>query len=88
MLLVCLAVLFYIAFMVWSIYTSIGTIGYVLTWLTAYGIYFLGGRYPLLGNILDPGIGAPFTPPPVYPSDDERRDDDGGPPMPMNPAVA
>ena len=87
-LLVCLAVLFYIAFMAWSIYTSIGTLGYVLTWLTAYGIYFLGGRYSLLGNILDPGIGAPFTPPPVYPSDDERGDDDGGPPMPMNPAVA
>lgn len=87
-LVVCLAIVFYIAFMAWSVYVSIGTLGYVLTWLTAYGIYFVGGRYPLLGNILDPGIGAPFTPPPVYPSDDENRDDDGGPPMPMNPAVA
>lgn len=87
-LLISLAVVFYSAFIGWSGYISLGTAGYVLTWLTSYGIYFLGGRYPLLGNILDPEPGAPFTPPPVYPSEEEHEDDDGGPPMPMNPAVA
>jgi len=65
-----------------------GTLGYLATLLEAYAIYFLGGRYPLLGNMLEPGPGEPFTPPPVFPSEEERRDDDGGPPMPMDPAVA
>jgi hypothetical protein len=69
-------------------YVSLGAVGYLLMLLDAYTIYFLGGRYPLLGNLLEPGPGAPFTPPPVFPSRDERRNSDGGPPMPMNPAVA
>jgi hypothetical protein len=69
-------------------YISIGALGYLLLLLDAYALYFLGGRYPLLGNLLEPGPGAPFTPPPVFPSSDERKDSDGGPPMPMNPAVA
>jgi hypothetical protein len=56
--------------------------------LNAYAIYFLGGRYPLLGSMLEPGPGHPFTPPPVFPSAEERKDHDDGPPMPMNPAVA
>ncbi len=78
------ALLFY-AFMFWL---SIGVTGYLVTLFEAYGIYFLGGRYALLGNLLEPGPGAPFAPPPVFPSEEERKDDDGGPPMPMNPAVA
>jgi hypothetical protein len=69
-------------------YVSIMAIGYLLLLLDAYAIYFLGGRYPMLGNLLEPGPGGPFTPPPVFPSDDERKDAGGGPPMPMNPAVA
>lgn len=69
-------------------YLAIGAFGYLLLLLDSYAIYFLGGRYPLLGNLLEPGPGGPFTPPPVYPSAEERRDEDGGPPMPMNPAVA
>jgi hypothetical protein len=70
------------------IYASVGTAGYLLMLLDAYALYFLGGRYPLLGNLLEPGPGAPFTPPPVFPSREERKDSDDGPPMPMNPAVA
>ena len=88
LLFIAAAVVFYIAFIALIIYVSIGMIGYLLTLLEAYGIYFLGGRYPLLGNILEPGPGAPFTPPPVFPSKEEEQDDDGGPPMPMDPAVA
>jgi hypothetical protein len=76
-------ILFY-GFVLWL---TFGVFGYLVTLLEAYGIYFLGGRYPLLGNLLEPGPGAPFAPPPSFPSREERADDDGGPPMPMNPAV-
>jgi len=78
----------YLAFMAAIIWYQCGTLGYITMLLEAYGAYFLGSRYPLLGSMLEPGPGAPFTPPPVFPSDDERRDNDGGPPMPMDPAVA
>jgi hypothetical protein len=81
-------VMLYLAFIAAMFWYQFGTLGYVTTLLEAYGAYFLGGRYPLLGNLLESGPGAPFTPPPVFPSDEERKDDDGGPPMPMNPAVA
>ncbi len=75
-------------FVVWIVYASIGVFGYLLALLEAYAVYFLGGRYPLLGNLLEPGPGQPFTPPPVFPSPEEQEDSDGGPPMPMDPAVA
>lgn len=81
-------VVLYLALIAAMIWYQIGTVGYLSTLLEAYGAYFLGGRYPLLGNMLEAGPGAPFTPPPVFPSDEERRDNDGGPPMPMDPAVA
>jgi hypothetical protein len=81
-------VVLYIAFLAAALWYQFGTLGYITMLLEAYGVYFLGGRYPLLGNMLEPGPGAPFTPPPVFPSDEERRDNDGGPPMPMDPAVA
>jgi hypothetical protein len=80
--------LLYLVAIAFFTYLGMGIGGYLVTILEAYGIYFLGGRYPLLGNMLEPGPGAPFTPPPVFPSPEERQDSDGGPPMPMNPAVA
>jgi hypothetical protein len=75
-------------FFVVTFYGATVSVGYLLLLLDAYAIYFLGGRYPLLGNLLEPGPGGPFTPPPVLPSEDERKSAGGGPPMPMNPAVA
>jgi len=77
-----------LAFIAVVLYASIGVFGYLLLLLDSYAIYFLGGRYPQLGNLLEPGPGGPFTPPPVYPSPEEDNDSDSGPPMPMNPAVA
>ena len=82
------AILAYIALFVAMLWYEFGSLGYVTMLLEAYSAYFLAGRYPLLANMLETGPGAPFTPPPVFPSDEERRDDDGGPPMPMDPAVA
>jgi hypothetical protein len=43
---------------------AIMMMGYVFTFLQAYALYFLGGRYPLVGAYL-----APFLPPP-YPYSD------------------
>lgn len=43
--------------------------GYVLTFIQAYALYFLGGRYPLLGQYLAPYWPAthmPVPPPPAY----------------------
>jgi hypothetical protein len=35
--------------------------GSLLTFFQAYALYFLGGRYPILGDLLDRS-----TPPPAY----------------------
>jgi hypothetical protein len=88
LLMVAGAVILGLGFLVVVFYATILVLGYLLLLLDTYAIYFLGGRYPMLGNLLEPGPGAPFTPPPVFPSEEERREDGGGPPMPMNPAVA
>jgi hypothetical protein len=48
--------------------------GYLMTFLQAYALYFLGGRYPLLGEMLWP---SPLPPPFVAP-----------PPLPPDPALA
>jgi hypothetical protein len=87
-LMVAGAVVLGIGFFVVVFWAAILSTGYLLLLLDAYAIYFLGGRYPMLGNLLEPGPGGPFTPPPVFPSEEERKDAGGGPPMPMNPAVA
>jgi hypothetical protein len=75
-------------FVVVVFYLATLSTGYLLLLLDAYAIFFMGGRYPMLGNLLEPGPGGPFTPPPVFPSEEERKDAGSGPPMPMNPAVA
>ena len=82
------AILAYLALFAATLWYEFGSLGYITMLLEAYGVYFLASRYPLLQSMLETGPGAPFTPPPVFPSDEERRDDDGGPLMPMDPAVA
>jgi hypothetical protein len=52
--------------MVWcvfTIYTMVFPIGIVMTWMDAYAIYFLGGRYPKLGDMVDAA-----TPPSLAPA--------------------
>jgi hypothetical protein len=87
-LMVAGAVVLGLALLTVLFYLTIGVTGYLMMLLDAYAIYFLGDRYPLLGTLLEPGPGGPFTPPPVFPSPEETNDRGGGPPMPMNPAVA
>lgn len=81
-------VLLYLFFIAYAMFMASGLFGYLMTLLEAYGVYFMGGRYPLLGSMLEPDATQPFTPPPSFPSPEERKDDDGGPPLPMDPALA
>lgn len=85
LLLIAGAALLYVVSGVIVCWYAAGSIGYILLLLEAYGVYFLAGRYPLLGRLLEPGPGAPFAPPPAFRSPDEGPP---GPPFPMDPAVA
>jgi len=60
--LIVLAVLIGIVWFVFVTgYTMMLMIGPIFTFLDAYTLYFLGGRYPMLGDLLDRS-----TPPPTY----------------------
>jgi hypothetical protein len=59
--LIGLGILGGLAFLCWAIFVGVCFIGSVLTFSQAYALYFLGGRYPLLGDLLDRS-----TPPPTY----------------------
>jgi hypothetical protein len=50
--------------LVWMACVIIGVVGTVFIFGQAYALYFLGGRYPLLGNILEPPP-SPEPPPPL-----------------------
>jgi len=57
-----------IAWYVFLFYSMMFPVGAVLTYLDAYALYFLGGRYPTLGDLLDrstppPAYAAPYYPP-------------------------
>jgi hypothetical protein len=68
--------------LVWMTGVCIGLIGTVFVFTQSFALYFLGGRYPLLGNILEPPP-FPFPIPPALAAKDE-----GGPPLPMDPSPA
>jgi hypothetical protein len=50
-----------LVFLCWAVCVVLGFMGSLITFFQAYALYFLGGRYPLLGDLLDR-----FTPPPAY----------------------
>jgi hypothetical protein len=63
------AVILLIVFAVIAIYISTVAVGSVYVFFQAYALYFLGGRYPTLGNLLEPPY-QPVTyapPPPPLP---------------------
>jgi len=51
--------LFFVAI---SVYLSIGILGSVVLFFQSYALYFLGGRYPLLGDFLNPPPPIPQLP--------------------------
>jgi len=77
-LLTILGVLLAIAWYGFAMYTMIFPVGIVITWMDAYALYFLGGRYPVLGDLLDGStpppsapvlnVYAPAYPPPLPPT--------------------
>ena len=60
-------------FVCWVFFLGISGLGSVYTFSQAYSLYFLGGRYPLVGNLLERS-----TPPPTFSWD-------GGYPGPYQP---
>ena len=50
-----------LVFLCWAVCVVLAFMGTLLTFFQAYALYFLGGRYPLLGDLLDRS-----TPPPAY----------------------
>jgi hypothetical protein len=46
----------YILFFAWFLYVEIGSIGILPMFMQTYGIYFFGGRYQPLGDILEPPV--------------------------------
>jgi hypothetical protein len=55
------AILGGLVFLCWAVCVVIAFMGTLLTFFQAYALYFLGGRYPILGDLLDRS-----TPPPAY----------------------
>jgi hypothetical protein len=68
----------------WMACVTIGVVGTLFVFTQAYALYFLGGRYPLLGNILEPVPFLPYTPPPPLPV----QPGEDGPPLPADPSPA
>ena len=68
-----LGVVLCVAFLALFVCAAVVAIGFVHVFLQAYALYFLGGRYPLLGSYLEPVLpqtvypAAPWTPPAYYP---------------------
>ena len=60
-LLVACAIFGALVFLCWAVCVAIAFMGSLLTFFQAYALYFLGGRYPILGDLLDRS-----TPPPAY----------------------
>lgn len=68
-LLVIGLVLLYGFEIVLGLYGSILSFGILITFLESYKLYFLSGRYPMLGELLDRSTPPPvlYAPPPGYP---------------------
>ena len=70
--------------LLWMASVGIGLLGTVFVFTQSYALYFLGGRYPLLGNLLEP----PQLPYPAPPQPPPAPNAEGGPPLPMDPSPA
>jgi hypothetical protein len=70
--------------LLWMACVFVSLLGTVFVFTQSYALYFLGGRYPLLGNFLEPPQFLYPTPLPSSPV----PDGEGGPPLPINPSPA
>jgi hypothetical protein len=67
--------------LVWMACVFVGLLGTVLVFTQSYSLYFLGGRYPLLGNFLEPQF--PSSTPPLSSTPPASE---GTPPLRNNPS--
>lgn len=75
------------AYFITSICLLFAISGPVSAFVVSWGLYFYGGRYALLGEMLEPAVAIPtYTPPPSFPTDDHTSP--GEPDLPMNPEPA
>jgi hypothetical protein len=57
-----------LVFLVWIFFAVLCAVAATQLFLQSYALYFLGGRYPLLGNLLEPPHpGFAYPPPPITP---------------------
>jgi hypothetical protein len=68
--------------LLWMACVFVSLLGTVFVFTQSYALHFLGGRYPLLGNFLEPPQFLYPTPRPSSPVPDAE----GGPPLPINPS--
>jgi hypothetical protein len=54
-----------LAMFAWLFVLCAAIFGYVHVFLQSYALYFMGGRYQLLGNLLEPPVAPPTEPTPV-----------------------
>lgn len=70
----------------WFLLCEIAVLGSLYTFSRAWSMYFLGGRYAMVGQYLEPSVAVPvWTPPPSLPRDE---DGDDGPDFPVSPVLA
>ena len=88
MLIGLLGVVTALAMLVYFVLAEIVLLGALYSFAQAWTLYFLGGRYPMVGAYLSGEPAVPvWTPPPSFPSDTDE-DEDGGPGFPLSPELA
>ena len=65
LLLIIGGVALYLVFVACLFYIQLGTFGTLVIFFRAYSLYFLGGRYPLLAELLEPVLPISTPPPPL-----------------------
>jgi hypothetical protein len=80
-----------VVFFCWMLCVGIAIFGSLFIFFQAYALYFLGGRYPLLGDLLDRSTPPPSYayatgyPPPIQPAQQEPP---ATPPIPESPPTS
>ena len=91
-ILIACAVVGGLVFFCWMLCVGIAIFGPLFMYFQAYALYFLGGRYPMLGDLLDRSTPQPpyayatgFPPPPYQPPQPEPP---ATPPIPESPPTS
>jgi hypothetical protein len=82
-----------LVFLAWMVCVGIALFGPLFMYFQAYALYFLGGRYPLLGDLLDRSTPPPtfayaagYPPPPTF--EPPQSEPPPSPPLPETPPTS